>query len=171
MINLQNIIYSIVAKIYEYTDLLPVPTDNIGNRPAYPFLSYKVTTSYIEPTNQGNYSKKAIGSLDDRFDYDIEETLEQQPTFTLSINAYSGDIFECQKEIKKVYDWFKFVGSEDLSSVNVVAVNIQAITDRTLLIVDNYEYRYGFDIVLRTTDTIKRRINTIENYSIEEVKE
>ena len=37
----------------------------------------------------------------------------------------------------------------------MVVVNIEAFGDRAVLIVDDYEARVGFDVILRTTDTIK----------------
>lgn len=168
---MQEIIYFIAGKLYDYTGYLAVPTESENTKPKYPYLSYKVTTPYNPPNNQGNYSKKLVESLDNRFEYDIEETVELQPTFTISINAYSDDMFECQELIKKAHDWFKHVGYYDLLEKNVVVVDVQAFTDRTLLIVDHYESRYGFDVKLRTIDTIKRRVETIEKYSIKEVRE
>ena len=167
---MEQIINHIVYELYLYAERFVVPTESNAPKPEYPYLSYKVTTLYNSPNNQGNYSTKLIQSLDDRFEHDIEETLELQPTFTISINAYSKDSAECQGLIKKAYDWFRHAGYDELNDVDVVVVDVAAFTDRTLLIVNNYESRIGFDVILRTTDVIKRRINTIEEYSIKEVK-
>lgn len=163
---MEQIINRIVYELYLYTERFVVPTESNGPKPEYPYLSYKITTLYNSPNNQGNYSTKLIQSLDDRFEHDIEETLELQPTFTISINAYSEDSVECQNLIKKAYDWFKHIGYDELNDIDVVVVDVAAFTDRTLLIVDNYESRIGFDIILRTTDVINRRINTIEEWKI-----
>ena len=169
-INIQEIIYFIVEELTRYLGYPVVPTESEGPKPKYPYIGYKTTTPYNLSGTKGNYTKRVIESLDNRFEHDIEETLEVQPTFTISVNAYSDDAFESQALIKKAHDWFKHIGYDDLSSINVVTVDVQSFTDRTLLIVDNYESRVGFDVILRTVDKIKRRVETIEKYSIKEVK-
>lgn len=166
MIEIKEVTYLIVDKLYQYTERLVVPTDGEGKRPEYPFLSYKVTTLYNPPPNQGNHHKGLIESSDNRFENDILETLEIQFSSTISFNAYSEDIIECQALAKKAYDWFKFVGYRDLKEINVIVIDVDPITDRSLLMVDNYEYRYGFDVRIRAAHFIERRIETIEEYSI-----
>lgn len=159
----------IALKLYEYTGAIAVPTDNIGKKPLYPYLSYKVITQYVLPRYQGNYKTELIDSKDERFEHDIKETLEIQPTFTISMNAYSDDIEECRGLIQKVHDWFKHSGYYDLGDYNTVTVETSAFADRTVLVVDEYESRIGFDAILRTSDTITRSVETIEEYSIKEV--
>lgn len=163
-INIQEIINLIALELYNYTGSLAVPSESIGPKPNYPYLAYKVTTPYIPPNNQGNYSIMEVEGV-------ITETVTLQPTFTISVNAYSDDSIECQELIKKAYDWFRHVGYQSLSDINVVVVNVRAFGDRTLLIVDNYETRIGFDTTLRTVDTISREIEAIEEYSFKEVKD
>lgn len=162
-INIQEIINLIALELYNYTGSLAVPSESIGPKPNYPYLAYKVTTPYIPPNNQGNYSIEEVGGV-------ITETVTLQPTFTISINAYSDDGIECQELIKKAYEWFRHVGYQSLSDINVVVVNVRAFGDRTLLIVDNYEVRIGMDITLRTVDTISRQIDTIETWAMNKVE-
>ena len=168
--NIEEIRNFIVYELFKHTGSLVIPQDNPKNKPPYPYLAYKITSPYIPFEHQGNYSKELVPSQDEGFEYDIEETVELQPQMVMSINSYSDNLIESQELIKKTYDWFKHAGYYDLLDSNLVVVNIQAFGDRTLLIVDNYEYRQGFDVILRTTDTIKRRIETIEEYRIKEVK-
>ena len=148
-----------------------VPQDQIQNKPTYPYMAYKFIVPYNQFNHQGNYSQNLVSSNDDRFEYDVEETLELQPQMTLSLNAYCKGEQDSQMiayEIaKKAMDWFKHVGYQDLLDMNVVVVNIEAFGDRTVLIVDDYEARVGFDVIMRTTDTIKRRIETIETWDID----
>lgn len=148
-----------------------VPQDQPGKKPPYPYMTYKFIVPYNQFNHQGNYSQKLAPSNDERFEYDFEEILELQPQMTISLNAYCREEPDSQmiayETAKKAMDWFKHVGYQDLLDLNVVVVSIDAFGDRTILVVDDYEARIGFDVVLRTTDTIKRRIETIEKWDIE----
>lgn len=148
-----------------------VPQDQIQPKPTYPYMTYKFIVPYNQFNHQGNISQNLVPSNDDRFEYDVEEVLGLQPQMTLSFNAYCKGEPDSQmiayEVAKKAMDWFKHVGYQDLSDLNVVVVNIEAFGDRTVLIVDDYEARVGFDVILRTTDTIKRRFETIETWDID----
>lgn len=161
----------IIYKLYQYMGIPVVPQDQIQPKPAYPYMTYKFIVPYNHFGHQGNYSQNLVPSNDDRFEYDVEETLELQPQMTLSLNAYCKGEPDSQmiayETAKKAMDWFKHVGYQDLSDLNVVVVNIEAFGDRTVLIVDDYEARVGFDVIMRTTDIIKRRFETIETWDID----
>lgn len=118
--------------------------------------------------NQGGaiYSK-LIESKDPKFEHDKEETLVLDSKFNISFNAYSNDLSECNSKALKAWEWFKFKGYYYLAYNNIVVVNVSNIQDRTVNIVDNYEYRKGFDIELRALHKIKRTTETIEKYKIE----
>jgi len=152
-----------------------VPQDQPGKKPSYPYMTYKFIVPYNQFNHQGNYSQELVPSNDKRFEYDIEETLELQPQMTLSLNAYCKGEPDNQmmayETAKKAMDWFKHIGYQDLLDMNVVVVDIEAFGDRTVLIVDDYEARVGFDVIMRTTDAIKRRIETIETWKVSKVIE
>lgn len=161
----------IIHKLYQYMGIPVVPQDQIQPKPAYPYITYKFIVPYSHIGHQGNISYKLIPSNDERFMYDVEESLEIQPQMTLSLNVYCKGEPDSQMvayEIaRKAMGWFKHVGYQDLLDLNVVVVNIEAFGDRTVLVVDDYEARVGFDVILRTTDTIKRRFETIETIDID----
>lgn len=161
---------TIVAKLHEYLNMPVVPQDRVNSKPLYPYLAYKFIVPYAQARGQGNYSTDVVPSLDERFEYDIEETLVTQPTMTLSISAYSkgkaDDYMVAYSTAKKAIDWFRLVGYQDLQDINVVVVDTLAFGDRATLIVDKTEERIGFDVILRFTDVIKRNYETIEEVNI-----
>ena len=169
--DLRELRNQIIYKLYQYMELPIVPQDQIQSKPAYPYMTYKFIVPYNQFNHQGDILQNLVPSTDDRFEYDIEETLKLQVQMTISLNVYCKGEPDSQMvayEIaKKAMGWFKHVGYQDLSDLNVVVVNIEAFGDRTVLIVDDYEARVGFDVILRTTDTIKRRIETIETWDID----
>lgn len=161
----------IIYKLYQYMGIPVVPQDQIQPKPAYPYMTYKFIVPYSHLGHQGNISHKLIPSNDERFIYDVEESLEVQPQMTLSLNAYCKGEQDSQmiayETAKKAMDWFKHAGYQDLLDMNVVVVDIKAFGDRTVFIVDDYEARVGFDVIMRTTDTIKRRFETMETIDID----
>ena len=50
--------------------------------------------------------------------------------------------------------------------LNVVIVKTHNITDRTILDVDEYEYRYGFDVRIRYLKEIERTDATIKSWGV-----
>lgn len=173
--DLRELRNKIIYNLYQYIGLPIVPQDQSANKPTYPYMTYKFIVPYNQFRHQGNYSEELVPSNDDRFEYDFEETLETQPQMTLSLNAYCKGETDNQmiayETAKKAMDWFKHVGYQDLQDLNVVTVNIEAFGDRTTLIADEFEARVGFDVILRTTDTIKRRFETIETWKAETIIE
>lgn len=151
-------------------DIIAIPQDQIPKKPIYPYLTYKFISPYIPPSGAGNITTTLEPSLDEKFQYDVVEKLELQPTMTLSINAYCSGKQDnhavAYETIKKAVDWFKHAGYIYLSDNNIVTVSIQAMADRTALIVDGFEVRYGFDVILRFTDEIELRYETIEEVRI-----
>lgn len=161
---------TIVGKLHKYLNMGVVPQDSNNDKPPYPYLAYKFIVPYNQARGQGNYSTDVVPSLDDRFEYDIEETLVTQPTMTLSISAYSkgegDDYMTSYNAAKKAMGWFEHTGYQDLQDINVVVVSVQGFGDRSTLIVDDYEVRIGFDVILRFTDVVSRRLETIEKLNI-----
>lgn len=171
VIAIKEIRNAIVKGLYEYLGLIPIPIEDVQPKESYPYITYNFINLYTQFRGQGNYTRDLVLSTDERFEYDVEETLELQPQATVSINAYSKDKLEAQELAKKAMDWFKHVGWQYLYDNNIVVVSIEAFGDRTIHIVDYYENRIGFDVIIRFTDEIKRRIETIETYDINTVIE
>lgn len=156
---------AIVKGLYDYLNVPVVPTDDVGDKPNYPYISYKFTTLKI-PQGSHNLYKDIVPSNDERFQYDIEYTREEQPKMIISMNAYSTDDVEAFQLALEMESWFKFQGYRFLKDNEIVVVNISNIQDRTIQIVDNYERRQGFDVAIRVMDIQKLRLETIEKSNI-----
>lgn len=154
----------IVKGLNSYTGLEIVDADNNHRRPNKPFYSYKITSIKTNASGEGNYSEDFPKSLDERFKYDYRETVELQPQVVISISCYSDDIAECLDKTYLAWDYFKHGGNDLLALENFVVVRVEDITDRTVVLGDRYEYRYGFDVEFRFLHEIERRRETIEKY-------
>lgn len=156
-----------VKGIYEDTGLLVVPTDNPNKKPKYPYFSYKFTTLRQNIGEAGVFEDDFVKSTDKRFKYDVRTTATFQPKAIVSFNCYSDDLIDSQEQILKAWEWFKLKGRRILADKNIVVVDVGNIQDRSIVLVDNYEYRQGFDVEFRVLHQFEDRIETIEKYKIE----
>ena len=146
---MDNLIQLIKDELFDHTKRIVVDTDNITEKPDYPFYSIKAITIRQDAGEAGNYSADFVKSLDERFKYDYLERLETQPNAVISVNAYGKDNTTASNAAMDAFGFFKFAGRLKLEKENYIVVDITDIQDRTILNVDNYEYRYGFDVRIR----------------------
>ena len=163
---MDNLIQLIKDELFDHTKRIVVDTDNITEKPDYPFYSIKAITIRQDAGEAGNYSADFVKSLDERFRYDYLERLETQPNAVISVNAYGKDNTTASNAAMDAFGFFKFAGRLKLEKENYIVVDITDIQDRAILNVDNYEYRYGFDVRIRYVHSIERRTETIETYKI-----
>lgn len=156
---------TIVKGLHEFLNVPVVPTDDIGDKPDYPYISYKFTTLKM-PQGSHNLYRDVVKSNDDKFQYDVEYTRKEQPKMVLSMNSYSEDEVEAYQLALEMEAWFKFYGYMYLKENGIIIVDIGNVQDRTIRIVDNYEKRQGFDVSIRVMDIRKLRTETIEKYNI-----
>lgn len=157
---IDKVLDAIQEGIYNDTGLMIVDTDNNEKKPKYPFYSFKILSSPLSPNQVGAMEVKAGEDI-------IEESLVMDSNMIISFNAYSDKVRDSHKFVLKAWEWFKFKGYHYLSDRDIVVVNLSNIQDRTITIVDKFEYRQGFDVELRVLHQIDRELETIETYKIE----
>lgn len=123
-----------------------IPNDTTARRPSYPYLDYSITT-VNNSSGEGNYS----------FNNGVER-VDLQKEMAVSINSYSRDETEAYELVKKAWDFFKIYVDKD----NLTVFRQQEITNRTILEIDKYEWRYGFDVFIRFSDAIEKEVESIE---------
>lgn len=165
MMDYATIRNGIVAGLYQRLQVPVVPTDTNQPKPLYPFVSYKFTTLYR--SDAPVMTRIPVPSKDPDFEQDIEYTLKEQPQMVLSISTYSLDEAEAYNLALQVQAWFKLHGYRYLKEKNFIVVNTTALQDRSILIVDNFEKRIGFDVILRAYSEQKVHVEGIEVYALE----
>lgn len=151
----------LVAGLYQHLQVPVVPTDTTQPKPPYPFVSYKFTTLYRSD------APVMTRSPDPDSEQDVEYTLKEQPQMVLSISTYSLDEAEAYNLAIQVQSWFKLHGYRYLKEKNLIVLSTTALQDRSVLIVDNFEKRIGFDVILRAYSEQKNRVEGIEVYALE----
>lgn len=157
MIEVRN---TIIEKLYNHLGIPVITNNNVKNRPDYPFVDYNILT-LINFNGEGNIEYEYLED-------DITNSLHLQPKVSISFNAYSRDEIEAYNTAKVISDYLKHIGYEELSNAGVVVVDVMEISNRTVLEVDEYEFRYGLDVIFRFKDRIDRIDREIKTYSIEE---
>lgn len=158
----RTILNTIVSKLYTKLGKPVIQMEQTPAKPPYPFLSYKVISAYVQGLGGPYVENELITSSNPLFDYDVKETAVDNPTFTLSMTAYAVDAMGANELAVAAMKLFQHVLYYDLKDINAVIVAIEAVTDRTVFIVDHYEYRYGFDVRIRTLEQTDRIIETME---------
>jgi len=134
---------------------LPViEADQTGKRPTGAHATYKFTSPYVKDIGQPEVTV-----------VETAETylLRQTETFkvTLSITAYHKDVDESIELAQKIRDWFDFYGQEDLEAAGIAVVSLGQVENRDALVVDDYERRNGFDVILRAHKTLQQGIEEV----------
>ena len=147
-----------------------IEAEQVHKKPNYPFATFQVIMAHSNEYEHDNIKTERIpNTVDPNFNYDIRKTKVEQPQMTMSINAYSLSAEDANDLAQRIKDWLDFKGDIYLSSNNITVIESEDITQRDILIVDNYERRYGFDVRLRYSRDIDVTIETIENTSIQKV--
>lgn len=158
----------IVKRLHEILNVPVVPTDNVGAKPPYPFVSYKITTARTASDRQPIMVEELVKSTNPLFEFDVKETAIEQPSLTISFMAYAAAAFDAGGLAQLVLDTVNHSLYYELKDANAVVASIEAVGDRTILIADAYEYRYGFDVVIRITTEASRIIETMEEFNFKE---
>ena len=156
----------IVSKLYAKTAKPVIQMEQTATKPAYPFIGYKIIVSDNREPGQSIMERISVDSADPLFDYDIKETAIDQVTATFSFNAYaakSSDSYELAMTAKNYIEHNLYF---DLKDAGAVVVSVEAIGDRTVLIDPAYEFRYGFDVIIRMVNSVDRTVSTIEEINI-----
>ena len=159
----------IVSKLYAKTAKPVIQMEQTATKPAYPFIGYKIIVSDNREPGQSIMERVKVTSTDPLFDYDIKETASDQVTATFSFNAYgekSSDAYELAMTAKNYIEHNLYF---DLKDIGAVVVNVEAVGDRTVLVETSYEFRYGFDVIVRMVNTVDYIAPTIEEIEFIEI--
>lgn len=154
-------------ELFAHTKKVVVDTDNNEKKPKLPFYSAKILTLRQNAGEEGNYLHEFVDSEDKKYKYDYLEILESQPNAIISMMAYDKTPSGAQAAAYDAYSFFKFAKRHRLKEQGYVIVDITDIQDRTVLSVDAFEFRYGFDVRIRYVERLYSKVPNIEKYKIE----
>lgn len=132
-------------------DLTVIRADQTGIVPPLPYATYKVLSDRkgVGQENRRHVSEESA----------LIEHYEQERNTTISFNVYGtshDNAFSIAKQLRK---WFERRGSLFLDEWNVAVARVSDVTNRSVFLVDSYDEKYGFDVVIRYIDA--------DNYEID----
>ena len=151
----------LIYELYQYTDETPiVPQNSPDSRPPKPYYSYNFISPYIRQSAFPALTTETTSKDGQEW---IIYTRWELPTITISLNAYDSDLMTAYSKALHLREYFAMHGYRDLKSEGVIVARMEDVQDRTLLLDDtDYEYRAGFDVILRVVSETSRLIETIE---------
>ncbi|WP_051291495.1 phage neck terminator protein [Fictibacillus gelatini] len=150
-------IKEIIAQIKKDTGLQIVKANMTAPQPLLPYGVYNITSPFVKDRGKGSIMQSPNGT----------EKRTEQYKFTISFNIFAVDNETTIDLAHKVHQWFLFLGQEFIQDRNMAVVSVGNIENRTTFLIDNYEYKHGFDVIFRATDEQVRQITeTIETINI-----
>lgn len=141
-------IKNMIAKAYQDTGLRIIQANTTAPKPPLPYAVYNITAPYVKDRGQPNMTPQER-------DGELYLNYEEQYLTTISFNVYADKNETTIDNAIKLRQWFLFVGQEYLQDNGIAVVNVGNIENRTTFLVDSYEYKHGFDVQLRMTQTVE----------------
>jgi len=151
---------TIVPLLNVFCGVPVIEADGNGPKPDGSHVTYKLTNPYgkdkgreVEEVAQDGTGFKMIRT-------------ESFKT-TISFSAYDFDDDISRELAQKVYDWFAFYGYDDLLNNNIAVIEQTDIINRDAFVVENYERRNGFDVIIRISREMSRNVDIVEDINID----
>lgn len=133
-----------------------------ANKEQDPYCEVKVLSPFITESDHP----------DALLDYNSTQTTlterrTEQSRVELSFNFISTNEVEALTLMSKTREYFEFVGYDNLADNGIIKVEISGSQNRTAILVTEYEFKYGFDVLFRVEDVSTRDINFIETVEYE----
>jgi hypothetical protein len=141
-----EVIKSMIAKAYQDTGLRIIQANTTAPKPPLPYAVYNITAPYVKDRGQSNIATREEGE-------ELYLQYEEQYLTTISFNVYADKNESTIDWAMKLRQWFLFWGQDFLQENGIAVVNVGNIENRTTFLVDSYEYKHGFDVQLRMTQT------------------
>lgn len=161
MINFVEIRNHIVSGLNQHLNKLVILLNPDAPKPPKPYLTYKFTSPLIPG---GIMTNEDIQT----FVNNVKYTNYRQDTITLSIQCYSDNEDESIVLTQQAHDWFYYNSGDYLREKSIVIAELMNVTNREFQIVDHWERRHGFDVILRVVNKHEKVVTTIETVSFDE---
>lgn len=146
MIDYEKMRTTIVKGLKEFLKCPVIRSNQNAEPPAYPFISYTITT--LQSENKGTWQE-------------YEQGIDRQAvTQTWSITILSDDNNESVLLANKAKAWLTRLGTLYLNDNQVIVQSAGNITNRDNILTSEYEYKNGFDVVFWLYDEVENTQRT-----------
>ncbi len=154
-----NLIKSVRRQLSTDTGVNIIRADQPGDLPPLPYATYKIIG---DRKGTGQEDVSYVSRTDS-----LESTRSEERNTTISFNTYGithDNAFEVADKLRK---WFVHGGSFYLDEINVVVADVSDVQNRTTFLVDAYDEKWGFDVIVRYLDIDARDVDYFDKAEIE----
>lgn len=154
-----NLMKLIRKEVAVDSSLTIIRADQTGDIPTLPYVTYKIIG---DRKGQGRENISHVDQPDS-----LIEKRTQERNFTISFNTYGtshDNSFEVASQLRK---WFEGRGSFFLDGLGVAIVSISEVGNRTTFLVDTYDEKWGFDVIIRYNETDQYEIDYFDKVEYE----
>lgn len=165
MVDINSIWESLVKGLnIQYANYTYMTANQEGNLPAYPYCIINCITPYKRDKDmiRGTITRDNIPNDDTKVQINKTET----PQMIFSFNCSSDNLDECLQVLKDTIDYLTFSGKQFLEDSGIIILECSPITDRTNWLETKYQYKWGFDLTIRVTDTISMQVDSIGSVEV-----
>ena len=136
-----------------------IRADQPGDLPPLPYATYKIIGD-----------RDGVGQEDVSYVSKVESlvgTRIEERNSTISFNCYGTNHdgpFEVATVLRK---WFVHGGSFYLDEINVAVASVSDVQNRTTFLLDSYDEKWGFDVIMRYVDIDVHDIDYFDKVEIE----
>lgn len=154
-----NLIKSVRRQLSTDTGVNIIRADQPGDLPSLPYATYKIMG---DRKGTGQEDVSYVSKIDA-----LEETRVEERNTTISFNCYGTSHDESLATATKLRKWFVLDGPIYLDDLNVVLVSISDVQNRTTFLIDAYDEKWGFDVILRYLDIDARDVDYFDKVELE----
>ena len=154
-----NLIKAIRNQLATDLGLTIIRADQTGPLPALPYATYKVIG------DRKGFGRESSNYLDSP--NALVETRNQTRNATISFNVYGtshDNAYEVATQLRK---WFEWRGSLFLDEINIAAVSVEEVGNRTTFLIDSYDEKWGFDVIIRYLESDSLEIDYFDQVESE----
>ncbi|TMV49363.1 hypothetical protein FE783_12670 [Paenibacillus mesophilus] len=145
MLELATIRNTIIAGLYTKLARPVIRADGDGDVPDYPYVAYSITSPYID-----SYGHDAERWFNVPGGIGVE--LIKHIECALSFSCYAEDEDAAQALCLRIIEHFSREARDDLRETGIVVVGVSGVQNRSVLLVEHYERRWGVDVRFRVID-------------------
>lgn len=152
-----SIVKNLMTSLKTVTGITIARGNQMFKKPSYPYAVYNLLSSNEEPF-ASNITENGIGSAGM-----VLITRNQYSEDILSFTVISKTYDEARDKAQVLFNAFKAETIHDFLLANKCSavLSLTAIQDRTTLLEADYEYRFGFDIVLKSQTAYTEEIEEV----------
>lgn len=149
---------TIIEKLYNHLQIPVIPSDEDADIPERPYVVYGITSDYLKNGQDSLTYKQEADHL-----VKIYENLVEA-SYSFTVHSDSRD--EAMSICYRLIEYFDRIGRDELSFAGITVVGISNVQNRSVLLVDHYERRYGADVRFRYLNRTEQAIDYIEHAKV-----